>query len=70
MRRVAVDAPQVAGRQPDEHAGKTRERAFSLQASIDLMDEQAPGGLLLERLEPVAMSARSDAELASPGRAL
>jgi hypothetical protein len=50
MRRVAVVAPPVTGRQPDQHAGKTRERAFSLQASINLMEEQAPGRFVLERL--------------------
>ena len=42
VRRVAVDAPQVAGRQPDEHAGQARERALSLEAAIDLMDDQRP----------------------------
>ena len=56
MRRVAVDAPQVAGRQPDEHAGQPRERALALQAAVDLMDEQGAGRLALERLEPVAMA--------------
>ena len=47
MRRVAVDAAQVASRQPDEHARKTRERALSLQAAVDLVDEQGPGRLAL-----------------------
>ena len=69
MRRIAVDTSQVAGGQPDEHAGKARERAFSLKAAIDFMDEQASGRLLLERLEAVAISRAGGEASGSPGSA-
>ena len=49
-------ASEIAGRQPDEHARQARERAFPLKATVDLMDEQAAFGLILERLKPVAMT--------------
>ena len=53
---VAVDTSQVAGGQTDKNARQARERAFPLQAAVDLMDEQAAFGLIIERLKPVAMT--------------
>jgi len=37
---VAIRTAQVAGRQPDEHAGKTREGAFALLTHVNLINEQ------------------------------
>ena len=69
VRRVAVDAPQVAGGQPDKDARQPGERALALEAAIDLVDHQRPGRLPFERPEPVAIRRgdRHDRQ-ARPGR--
>ena len=53
VRRVAVDAAQVAGGQPDEDARQPGERALALEAAVDLVDHQRPGRLALQRPEPL-----------------
>ena len=40
VRRVAVGTTKVASRQPDKHAGQAGERAFTLQAQVDFVDDQ------------------------------
>ena len=60
VRRVAIHASQVAGRQPDEDARQPRERALALQAAVDLMDHQRARGLLLKRPQPLRVPLADD----------
>jgi hypothetical protein len=58
MRRIAVDASEMASRQPDEHARQPRECALALQAPVDFVDEQGASGFALKRLQSVCMRDR------------
>jgi hypothetical protein len=57
MRRITVNAAEVARRQTNEDTRHARKRALALQAAIDLVDEKRTGGFPFERLQAMGSSA-------------
>ena len=53
MRRVAPDTPRIADRQSDKDARQSGEGRFALDAAVNLVDKEVPGGPMLEQGDAV-----------------
>jgi len=57
--RIAPDTPRIAHRKPHKNARQTGESRFTLNAAIDLVNEQRAGGLVAKRRQTVGVLERS-----------